>query len=479
MKERGRSTLPTPLGELLENQRDAAREDELWARISARRAPDVTHALPEHASARAELPLPLGRALTRAGDNPSTRLKHWRAISARRGTLKRPQGRSRLFMSAALGSGLSAVAALLLFMFWPGAVAPMREAGPRALTLASGAQIEPVEAKQTQIEMVLADASRIRLAPGARLVPLASTDSRLDMLLERGSASFAVTPGGPRRWTIAAGLVRVEVVGTEFRVARESDKVEVTVSHGVVLVSGPGVPDGVQRLTAGGKLRVDPVQQPLATIPEPAQDMAPMPAAEIAEAKAALATESSAGEIDAKAPTKRRAAHGAVLPPTPIGSPRAPSQWRTELDAGRYDAAYAAIGKADFPRTTKQAPNAEELLDLADVARLSGHPRDAVIPLTRLLDDFANSPHAAVAAFTLGRLLLDQIYDAKAAAVAFERAINMHPPHALLEDCHARLVQAYARSGSTAEAERAASSYRVLFPNGRHLTDLGRWLKAE
>ena len=475
MKERGRSRLPTPLGELLEDTRNQAREDELWARVSARRAP-------ADMSRRAELPLPLGRALTRVGDNPSTRLKHWRAISARRGMPKGNQGRSRLFMSAALGSGLSALAALFIFMFWPGVGVPVRDSRAQALTLASGAQLEPVEAQAAQVELVLTDASRIRLAPGARLVPLASTDSRLDMLLERGSALFSVTPGGPRRWTIAAGLVRVEVVGTEFRVARDSDRVDVTVSHGIVLVSGPGVPNGVQRLTAGQKLHVAPTQASAApTRPESALVQAP-PAAVAqlaAETGANAALEASTAPVESKASSRRRNENAPISPPTPIRAQRPASTWRSELGAGRYEAAYAAIGQAEFPRTTKLAETAEELLDLADVARLSGHPREAIMPLNRLLEEFGQSPHAAVAAFTLGRSLLDQLHDARGAAAAFERAISMHPPHALLEDCHARLVQAYARSGSASDAKRAAANYRMLFPNGRHLADLERWLKSE
>jgi transmembrane sensor len=129
-----------------------------------------------------------------------------------------------------------------------------------------------------------------------------------------------------------------------------------------------------------------------------------------------------------------------------------------------------------FLRTAQLARTAQELLDLADVARLSGHPRDALVPLNRVLDDFAHSPHAAVAAFTLGRALLDQLYQPRDAALAFERAISMQPPRALLEDCYARLVQAYARVGAESEAARAAAKYRERFPNGRHTAELSRWL---
>ena len=97
------------------------------------------------------------------------------------------------------------------------------------------------------------------------------------------------------------------------------------------------------------------------------------------------------------------------------------------------------------------------------------------MPLERVLNEFSQSPLAALSAFTLGRVELDQLKNPRAAAQAFERAIAMRPPHALLADCHARLVEAYARAGDDASARRAASRYRTLSPTGRHNVDVEAW----
>jgi transmembrane sensor len=144
---------------------------------------------------------------------------------------------------------------------------------------------------------------------------------------------------------------------------------------------------------------------------------------------------------------------------------------------GRFVEAFAALGPERFAEAAARETSVEGLLSLADTARLSGHPGQAVLPLERVLSEFSQSPLAAVSAFTLGRVLLDQLHDPSAAAQAFERAITMHPPHALLADCHARLVEAYSRAGDHASARRAASRYRTLFPTGRHNVDVEAWTK--
>jgi transmembrane sensor len=116
-----------------------------------------------------------------------------------------------------------------------------------------------------------------------------------------------------------------------------------------------------------------------------------------------------------------------------------------------------------------------DLLALADVARLSGHPAEAVVPLRRIVEDFAADPQAPLAAFALGRLELDSLGHPQAAATAFRKALTLGIPRSLREDVHARLVEAYARSGDSPNAQRAADAYLQEFPNGRHAHAVRGW----
>ncbi len=102
----------------------------------------------------------------------------------------------------------------------------------------------------------LSDGSAIQLDPGSRLEVLENTSRTFATVLRSGRGSFAVRPGGPRRWTIEAGVATVEVVGTKFNVSRVANGVDVSVEHGVVLVRSELIRDHVQRLTAGQKLSI-------------------------------------------------------------------------------------------------------------------------------------------------------------------------------------------------------------------------------
>jgi transmembrane sensor len=452
MSEPRKSRLPVPLGSTLESTLPPEREERLWANIRARRAMGLGgHSEPPRAGM--VLPAPLSRVLDDNDELTNKRSRVWRQIEARR---KDKRSKTAFRGAFALGFGVAALASLLLL--WrptPESKLAELQRAPAALTLAGGQTLRAWDASASVQEVKLSDASRIRLSRGARIEPLLSSGSRFELLLARGEAEFSVTPGGPRRWVIEAGLARIEVVGTQFIVDRRSESVQVSVSHGIVLVRGASVPGHVQRLTAGQALEVKPAAPAITPVVEAAAE--PGAADAVALPEIALSA----------APVRR------VTRPRPAAS----AAWRTHVSEGRFAEAYATLGPERFKQEIAAADSVDALLSLADAARLSGHPGDAVAPLERVLADFAVSPHAALAAFTLGRVQLDQLNAPQKAAAAFERAIIMHPPSAILADCHARLVEAYARGGNLVAAQHAAARYRTLFPTGRHDVDLDSWKK--
>ena len=150
--------------------------------------------------------------------------------------------------------------------------------------------------------------------------------------------------------------------------------------------------------------------------------------------------------------------------------------WRDLAQRGRHGEAFSALGTEGLRRESKHL-GVNDLFALADVARLSGHPADAVVPLERILTDFASDARAPLAAFALGRLELDSLGQAQAAVSAFRKAMALGIPSGLREDVRARLVEAYARSGDADAARRAADAYLAEFPRGRHVQAIQGWLR--
>ncbi len=368
-------------------------------------------------------------------------LRMWHRIEERRSSA-RTTARSFLLwaaMGALLGVSLMlAVEAVRA----PSRKAPVAERARTAapLLLRTGLPIEMVEVAPTAPArgVELSDGSRLQVDPGARLEPLVSSATDVVFRLALGRVVFDVVPGGPRRWVVEAGIARVEIVGTRFAVLRAVDHVRVDVERGVVLVRGATVPDGVGRVEAGRFLEV----------------RAPIASEERPEAPAS---------DNARGQTSQR-------------STAASTPWRASAKSGHYDEAYAALGTGGVGREAAQADSVEELLALADVARLSGHAAEGVEPLERILREHAASPSAPLAGVTLGRIELGLNRPAEAAR-AFERALALHVPGGLEEDVYARLVEAYSRAGDRAAAAATARDYGRRFPGGRRSADVLRWTR--
>lgn len=392
--------------------------------------------LEDGAGAPGDLPLPLGRVLV---DPVSERQvsRMWRNIAAKRSVAR---GNAALALRWALAGALlgTLVTLCVVAISRPAPVAVSAPVVPGPLRLEDGKPFDVIDVPASAALVIarLTDGSVLRVEPGARLELLASSDVQLVLRLARGRAHFSVQPGGPRRWLVEAGLATIEVVGTEFTVDRDAERVRVEVAHGIVLVRGDTLPDGVVRLVAGDSVEVRPRKTALL---EPA----PGPAV----------------EKDA---------------PAPRGAP--PRRWREALAVGSYRDAYAALGADGLAASAMRSESVDDLFDLADVARLSGHPADAVLPLERLLAMHAGSPRAAVAALTLGRIRLE-LRQPRPAAAHLEHALRLGVPEALEEDAFVRLVQAHAESGNLAEANRAFEAYSRRHPYGRRGAEARAWLR--
>ncbi|HEX6766693.1 MAG TPA: FecR domain-containing protein, partial [Polyangiaceae bacterium] len=253
------------------------------------------------------------------------------------------------------------------------------------------------------------------------------TARAVTLKLESGSAKFSVTPDATRPFRVLARNVTVTVLGTIFDVAIEATGVRVSVERGRV------------RVDSGTASR------------------------ELSPGETALFADELAAPVAPPAPVTP------TVTATPAAAP-GPS-WRALAEEGDYSAALSRLS-SEGSGAVRDAP--EELLLAADVWRLGGQPARAVAPLERVVSRHAGDSRAPLAAFTLGRTLLDQLGRPREAARAFATSRKLDPSGALAQDALAREVESWSRAGETAKAHERALKYLELYPLGRRAASVRR-----
>jgi transmembrane sensor len=312
--------------------------------------------------------------------------------------------------------------------------------------------------------MALADApqpSLVQLPDGssvnarssdARVETVAVSPTGVSLRLQAGSARFSVTPNANRPFRVMARDVTVTVLGTVFSVTLDERGVRVDVERGRVRVEAPHE----RRVLAVGESASFESAPPA----EPETSVDPLPAGEAhaADAHAADALLSGAEANVRPEPTLRA---------EPVTQP----SWRALAKEQKYAAALARL-TAEGSNAVRDTP--EDLLLAADVARLGGRPDRAVAPLQRVIANHAFDPRAPLAAFTLGRTLLEQLGRPRDAAQAFATARRLDRGGALTQDALAREVESWAGAGDAEQAHVRALEYLKLYPSGRRLAAVRR-----
>jgi len=258
-----------------------------------------------------------------------------------------------------------------------------------------------------------------RLSSDTAFSPLAGHEGR-GFALQAGGARFSVPHDARRPFVVVARDVFIEDLGTTFSVQYVGpDRLKIAVDEGRVRVHGNGTDT---QISAGASLEV-----PLSPLPEVARKT-PHPTTSVATA------------------------------------------WRPLAERGQYEEAQTALRKAG-PSAVRD--DTADLLLAADAARLSGHPAEAVPYLQRVLHGHARDPRAGLAAFTLGRVLLDELGRPREAIEAFAFARSAGGP--LAEDALAREVEAVSRAGETTRSRDLAELYLRLYPNGRRAKAVSRF----
>jgi transmembrane sensor len=123
--------------------------------------------------------------------------------------------------------------------------------------------------------------------------------------------------------------------------------------------------------------------------------------------------------------------------------------------------------------------SAQQLLTEVDAARSSGQSTRAVELLRQLLREYPNDPRAPLAAFTLGRVLLNELGRPREAAAAFQQVRQKAPASQFAEDALAREVEAWNRASEPGRARALAAAYLERYPAGRHARRVKALAKLE
>ncbi len=269
-------------------------------------------------------------------------------------------------------------------------------------------------------DFALPDGSHVSLlSSGSRVEVLEQTAVLVRTQLGAGAARFDVRHDASRLFEVESGDVKVRVLGTAFSMVREGLLTRVAVERGAVRVQWTG---GEAFLSAGQS------------------GLYPPPSAADASKAQAEPLSELAGNVAEEA-----------------------SSWRKLAKRGAYVDAFKALGPV-ASKSVRDEPT--DLMLAADVARLSRHPGEATRYLSRVSDGFPRDKRAALAAFTLGRVLLEDLGQPGRAADAFRRAQQLAPRGPLASDALAREVDAAQRAGQADRARQLATRYVELYPEG-------------
>ncbi len=253
---------------------------------------------------------------------------------------------------------------------------------------------------------------------------------RIDMT--RGRVRFNVPKVKGRKFTVGAGNILVEVVGTRFTVAvlerGKEARVEVSVNEGAVRIHD--LDQGTEVALESGRTWSSVFKEAKALHARPSE-IEPEVADEV------LSDEDNSPE-KAIASKKHR---GASVKPR-----------EEDVD--------------------DEIPG--DLFKRAQQANLSGDPQKAAALFDEFVMNHQVDSRSPVAAFQLGRLRMDALGDIPGALRAFDMAIKLGPGYPFIEDVEARRVEALERLGQTARCRSAKQAYLAKYPSGVHMGSVER-----
>lgn len=295
------------------------------------------------------------------------------------------------------------------------------------------------------VKLSFDDGSRVALMPGARGRLRAVDKEGTRVVIDSGTASFEVAKSRDPRWFVEAGPFLIAVKGTQFTVSWEpaSERFEVRLRHGSVVVSGP-VTSGEIALRAGQRLVVS-LPQSEVVIAEDRPEQAPAaPSAESAMPAASVVSVASSAR-----------------------KPEAKPRWAELLASGRWDDILEEVERSGVEAALAKA-SSEDLLALADAARYRRRGDLARAALLAQRRRFPGSARSTDALFLLGRV--DELQGASAQALTrYEDYLSRTPTGSYAAEALGRKMILTHRLRGRAAARAIAEDYLRRFPSGSYV----------
>jgi hypothetical protein len=315
------------------------------------------------------------------------------------------------------------------------------------------------------VKVLFSEGSTFALMPGTRGRLRSVAESGAHLAVENGTASLEVTPIREHRWLVEAGPFLVTVRGTAFTVSWDpsSERFELRLRHGQVVVSGPVVNAGVP-LRAGQRLVVNLPKAETVITADEGEEAASAPADAAPAAVTPLARRAGANGVGARAATKETPAPAAT---SPAKGPPA-RRWAADLASGHWDRILADVDR-DGVNATLETAASDDLFALADAARYRRRADLARAALLAHRRRFPHAPRSLDAIFLLGRAEELRERGTEAQAIAwYDEYLAVAPTGAFAAEALGRMMILTNEKGGPAKARPIAREYLLRFPTGSY-----------
>ncbi len=314
------------------------------------------------------------------------------------------------------------------------------------------------------VKVLFSEGSAFALTPGTRGRLRAVAQDGAHLAVENGIASLEVTQSRGHRWSVEAGPFLVTVRGTAFMVSWDpsSERFELRLRHGHVVVSGPVVNGGIA-LRAGQRLVISLPRAETVITEEPPEELAGLPAdaappvVPASAARPALASSSGGRPTTAAAPASPLLAKGTRV-----------RRWAADLASGHWDRILAEVDRDGVDGTLETAAS-EDLFAVADAARYRRRVELARAALMAQRRRFPRAQRSVDAIFLLGRTEEAREDGAQTQAIGwYDEYLARAPTGAYAAEALGRKMILTNEVGGREQARPIAREYLVRFPTGSY-----------